>query len=123
MARHSPITGDDNYFIGEQKFLVFPLFDGDEEDSQLMTIPGDWTVEWVLRDGRDGDILFTIDDTSITRVDLEDIPNASFRVAVPAANTKDLDAKTYFHTLRRTDVGHETVLSFGDCVLKWAATR
>ena len=81
-----------------------------------------YAVEWVLREAPNS---ATADITKTTGdgITITDGPAGECRVAIADTNTIDLSPGRYFHTLRRTDDGLETELSFGQAVLQEAATR
>ncbi len=118
MSVEAPILTTYNLFIGEDRTLRFTVVDANDA---AVDITG-YALEWVMRE-RPGSDMATLTKTTGSGITITDGPNGLCEVAIADANTLALDPGTYFHTLRRTDDGSETVLSFGDVILKQAATR
>jgi len=84
-----------------------------------------WALEWVLRDGPAGSTAL-ITKTTNAGISITDGTNGICRVTVADTDTLTLvpgRSRRYYKTLRRTDEGFEEVLSFGDAILRQAATR
>jgi hypothetical protein len=87
-----------------------------------------YTMEWVLRAGPTAvsDLLTKTIGDGIT---ITDAGNGICQVALAADDTADSDGVIiiqpgdYFHTLRKTNAGDESVLAFGLAVLRLGATR
>ena len=88
-----------------------------------------WALEWVLRDGPAGAtalITKTRTETAEAGISITDGANGICRVTIADTDTLTLApgrSRRYYYTLRRTDEGSEQVLSFGDAILRRAATR
>ena len=122
MARDAPIRETDNWFIGEDQLLRFTIDDGAIPTPAASDITG-FALEWVLRLSPGGPVAL-IAKTTGAGIVITDGPNGVCEVAIDDGDTINLQPSArYFHTLRRTDAGFETVLAFGDAVLRQAATR
>jgi hypothetical protein len=120
MARLSPITEDDGWFIGEDRDFQFTIYQP-EPSTQVQNISG-WALEWKVRKGPSdsGELLSK---TTLSGITLSDPVNGVCVVHVARADTLTLEAGTLYHTLRRTDSGSSKVLSYGPAELRWGATR
>ncbi len=118
MSKTAPITVDDHWFIGEDRTLRFSVTDA---VGLPLSISG-WTLEWVLRE-RPWGAQALVTKTTGAGITITDAPNGVCEVALADDDTIALAPGAYFHTLRRTNAGFETVLAFGDAVLQQAATR
>lgn len=118
MSVEAPILTTHNLFIGEDRTLRFTVVDS---AGAAVDITG-YALEWVMRE-RPAAATATLTKTTDDDITLTDPTNGLCEVAVADTDTLSLSPGQYFHTLRRKDDGSETVLSFGDVVLKQAATR
>lgn len=119
MAREFNI---ENLFIGDDAFIEMDLYD---EDDAVLAADVGWEFEWVLRRGRSASEASVVKPNADIEV-LDDGPNGAdtrVRVTLAAADTVDLEPDTYFHTLRRSDTGNKTTLSYGTVGLVWTAAR
>jgi hypothetical protein len=119
MANEVHIEDSDHWFVGEDKILEFTVYQSDGITPQNIT---GWTLEWVLRKAASA-IAATLSKTTAAGITITNALAGICQVAITDDDTVALAPGTYFHTLRRTDSGSETVLAFGTCVLKHAATR
>lgn len=118
MSVEAPIPISDNFFIGEDRVLEFTVVDENDAAVDITS----YALEWVLRRKR-GSPSADITKTTGSGITITDGPNGVCEVAIDDTDTLTLSPEQYFHTLRRTDDGLETVLSFGDLFLQQAATR
>ena len=118
MSVDAPIADTENWFIGEDRPVGFTVVDADGVAVNIT----DYALEWVLRE-TPGSATATITKTTDSGITITDGPAGKCEVAIADTDTIDLSPGRYFHTLRRTDDGLETVLSFGQAVLQQAATR
>jgi hypothetical protein len=118
MSEEAPIQQTDHWFIGEDRTLRFTVLD---ENDAVVDITG-YALEWVMRE-RPATATAAITKTTGSGITITDGPNGLCEVTIADADTLSLSPGTYFHTLRRTDDGLETVLSFGEAILRQAATR
>ncbi len=118
MSKDSPITKTDNWFLGEDRKLRFTV----EDASGLAQDISGWTLEWVLRE-RPWGTQALITKTTGAGITITNASGGVCEVAIADDDTLSLPPGGYFHTLRRTNAGAETVLAFGDAVLQQPATR
>jgi hypothetical protein len=118
MSVEAKIQGSDNWFIGEDRTLRFAVVDS---DGVAQDISG-WSLEWVLRRSPAGGTA-NITKTDGDGISITDGAGGILQVTISDQDTIDLGPASYFHTLRRDDDGNEIVLSFGQAILKSAATR
>ncbi len=118
MAIESPIT--DSYFTGEDKSLVFTIYQANGTTAQNIT---GWALSWMVkRNATDADgaalvtkttagggVVLTTPASGICTVTVEDSDIATI-----------VGGNAYAHELKRTDAGAETVLSYGSFVLTQA---
>lgn len=71
-----------------------------------------WTFAWVLKGFPDGDAVLTITPAIITAS--EGVVDA----VIADTDTHTLAAKKYWYSLRRTNAGNESMLAYGEAVLK-----
>jgi hypothetical protein len=119
MATEANITSDDEWFIGEDKLLVFgPVLDA---NGAGVDISG-WALSWKLkRELSDADVdavrSKTTGSGAINVIGTYDATLANntqrIRVTVLDTDTDDVRERLYYHELKRTDAGLETVLTFG----------
>jgi hypothetical protein len=115
VAIESPIT--DSYFTGEDKSLVFTIYQADGTTAQNIT---GWALSWMVkRNATDADgsalvtkttagggVVLTTPASGVCTVTVEDTDIANI-----------VGGNSYVHELKRTDAGAETVLSYGSLVL------
>jgi hypothetical protein len=73
-----------------------------------------WTFEWILKDGPDTTAVLSVV-PSIT-----DAATGVVDTIVADTDTVLLVAKKYWYTFKRTNAGNETILAYGDAVLRGA---
>jgi len=119
MSEEATISAADNWFIGEDKTLRFTVLDSTGTAAQNIT---GWALEWILRTRPDaeGTAIYKAGTAAIT---ITDGSAGICDVAIADTDTGTLSPGEYYHTLRRTDEGSETVLSFGKVSLRQAASR
>lgn len=125
MAENSPITADDEWFIGtDHEFRFGPVVDGDNVAVDVST----WLLSWMLkRRLSDTDVNALLTKTpTVTGTHNADPTLSTQRVVVTIADT-DTDAFVarvdYRHELKRMDPGSESVLAYGTAVLKRGVHR
>ena len=135
MSIESSITAEEEFFIGEDKFLSYTVTEDDEVTPQDVT---GWALSWYLKKrATDADADAKLTKTTVSGITISGVYNAdpalnTQRVVVAIADTdtgaagspaEALPAGSYRMELKRTDAGSETVLSFGQCVLRQALHR
>jgi hypothetical protein len=116
MAIKDDISKEDEWFAGEQKDLVFTIFQTDDTTPQ--DISG-WGLSWMLkRNPRDADAAAVLHKTTaLGGVTLTTPATGICTVTVEDQETDGLGG-TYYHELKRVDPGAEAVLSYGRAVLQ-----
>ena len=108
MSTQSNIAASDGFFIGEDKSLVFTIFNsaGSAQD-----ITG-WTISWKLSATLSGNATLTKSATLTTPA------SGICTVSVAAGDTSGLTPGTYYYVLRRTNAGSAAELAYGSCELQ-----
>jgi hypothetical protein len=113
MADEQHITAAHEFFVGEDKTLTFTLT-GE-------TITG-WALSWMLkRKATDTDAAAKVTKTTSDGITITSATTC--QVEVEDVDTDPLRADIYWHELKRTDAGLETILSYGTCVLRQSVHR
>jgi hypothetical protein len=110
--RHQPITAVHEVFVGEDRILRFQIFD--EDGTTPAPAADTWALEWQLLPmaaSLAAEALITAEPT------VSDVEQALADVTLADTDTEALSPGTYFHRLRRTDAGSESVLAYGPFVL------
>lgn len=111
MAVEHNITADDQWFTGEDKSLVFTVYQSDGSTAEDIT---GWSLSWMLkRNKRDADADALITKTTGDGIALTTPESGVCTVSVADTETEDLRGGRYYHELKRTDAGSEAVLSYG----------
>lgn len=123
MAIEQNITPYSQYFTGEDKSLSCIIFQADGETRQDLT---GWTgLSWLVKedpDDEDEDALVT--KTLGSGITVTDAVQGVVTVTVSDDDIAELEGETaYYHELKRTDDGLETVLLFGRFQLAQAVHR
>lgn len=120
MASEQPVSAAAGYFTGEDKRILFTIYQADETTPQ--DISG-WVLSWMVKRRKtDAD-----DDAIITKT----TSGGGIALTTPVSGVctvtlTDTDIESirgeylYFHELKRTDAGFETVLSYGQFMLNQA---
>lgn len=120
MAERSDITTDHNWFTNTDHVFEFTIYQADGVTAE--NIAG-WTLTWMLKRAEgdaDSAALLTKSGASVV---LTDAPNGRVDVVVADADTLSVPGDTYFHELKRTNDGEESVVSYGSAVLKQSLHR
>jgi hypothetical protein len=115
------IDEQDDLFIGEDKSLIITVYQSDKRTRQ--NILG-WSLSWMLKTSLsdvDGSALLT--KTTNSGISLTTPSTGVCTVTIADTDTDGLTPGKYFHELKRTDAGAETVLSHGRCVLRRGVHR
>lgn len=119
-AAEAHVAESEHFFIGEDRSLVIDVT-SDGTTPQTMT---GWALTWELMDRKGGTALITkaTGGSGIT-IGNGSGTNDRATVVITDADTEAITqgAGTYYHVLRRTDSGSETVLAFGDFYLQRAS--
>lgn len=128
MAREFNITAADKFFLGEDKFVDFTIFD--QDGVTPLDVTGA-TLEWSLRktDKADDPALLLKVPTVVGVFNLIPASNTQ-RVRLTFASsdttypTSGLKANfAYRHSLKITDIGSENILSYGSMLFLQATER
>lgn len=126
MAIEQNITGDNDWFIGEDKTLGNtddPWVVYQKDGSTPQNITG-WSISWMLkRKPTDADAAALITKTVGSGITVLSAAQGEISVAIADTDTDGLRANIYRHELKRTDAGFETILAFGSCQLKQSVHR
>lgn len=114
------IDEDDAFFIGEDKSIIFTIYQADKRTHQAIA---GWSTSWKLkRSLADPDVDALLTKTTASGITAS-TSASTFTVSVADTDTDSLEPGRYYHELKRTDAGAETVLSQGRCVLRRGVHR
>jgi hypothetical protein len=116
------IDDDDAWFIGEDKILgPFTVYQQNKRTPQNIT---GWSVSWMMkRDLDDADVDAVLVKTTSAGITLTTPTSGILNITIADTDTDGLAAGTYYHEVKRTDAGNETVLATGTCVLQQGVHR
>jgi len=124
MAERAPITGDHEWFTNTDHVLEFTIYQ--EGGVTPQNISG-WEMSWFLKRGEaDSDAAALLAKTTAgSPSDVSIVSGATGRVDVliTDADTLAIPGGHYFHELKRTDAGQESVLSYGAARLRQSLHR
>lgn len=123
MSFEQPIDTDDNWFVGEDRTLRLVVYVEGTTLADIATDPAanredidGWDIDWELRKSQHGTASILAKTAAIT-----DGENGEAEVVIDSADTATLKPGDYFHTWARTDPGEQSVLAFGEAVLRRSA--
>lgn len=127
MAIEANISRSHHWFCGEDKVFSYTVYQADGTTPEDVT---GWTFDWALRRRNDDADPAVLEKTSVSGISITGTYNADpaqntqrVEVTIADTDTEDLPAGPYRHSLKRTDDGSETILSFGNAVLQRATAR
>lgn len=124
MAEEANIPSD--WYIGEDKIFAFTIYQKTSA-GVLTTTPQaitGWALRWdVRRYDSEADPAVLSKSTAGGTITITDGPNGQGQIALADTDTDALPSRVYRHALKRVDDGSETVLLFGNAILKRATTR
>lgn len=121
MAIESPVTSDDHVFIGEDKSIVFTIYQSDGDTLQDIT---GWSLSWMLKASlADADVSALLTKTNASGITLTTPTSGVCTVSIADTDTDGIAAGRYVHELKRTDSASETVLAYGAFVLRRGVHR
>jgi hypothetical protein len=121
MAIRDDITADDDLYTGEDKSLVFTLYQSDGTTPQNIT---GWALAYAWKKAlSDPDSAAVLTKTTGSGITLTTPVAGICTITIADTDTDALAARTYVHELKRTDAGSETVLTTGTVVLQQAVHR
>lgn len=134
MAREANFTEDDEIFVGEDKFFYFEVWDDDQDPPVLLDASTMTDIVWFLRKN-DTTTSVLLSKSLGSGIDVIGVFNAdpvvnTQRVRLILLDTdtwpddgKPIKPGSYRHSLKRRGDGIDTILSFGDFVLREATAR
>jgi hypothetical protein len=114
MAYEDAIGQSDQWHIGEDKSLVFTVYQSNGTTAQDIT---GWALEWVLKTSYDATTT-VLSKTTVSGIALTTPLSGICTVSIADTDTDALQPKTYVHVLKRTDDGSESILTYGSAYLK-----
>lgn len=116
MAIERNITADDDWFKGEDKQLVYTIYQSDGTTAQDVT---GWSLSWRLKRRKtDADAATLLTKTTSSGIALTTPASGIVTVSIADTDTDGISAGIAYHELKRTDAGAETVLTFGSAYLR-----
>lgn len=121
MAIRDDITTEDDFYTGEDKSLVFTIYETDGTTAQDIT---GWTLAYMWkRAPSDADSAAVLTKTTSAGIALTTPGSGICTVTIDDTDTDSLLPQTYHHELKRTTAGSETVLTTGTVLLQRALHR
>lgn len=122
MAIEAPISQSADFFTGEDKSLIFTVYQADGTTVQNIT---GWALSWMVKKRRtDADADALITKTTSSGIALTTPLSGICTVTVTDADVANIrGGELYYHELKRTTDGAETVLSYGKFGLRQAVHR
>ena len=121
MAIRDDISKDDDLYTGEDKTLTVTIYQADGITPQNIT---GWALSYRWkRSPKDADSEAVMTKTTSSGITLTTPASGLCTVAIADTDTDSLEAQTYYHEMKRTDAGSETVLTTGTVVLQQAIHR
>ena len=124
MAEEANIPSD--FFIGEDKIFAFTIYQKTAA-GVLTTTPQNiagWALKWDMRRyDSEADPAVLSKTTGAGTITITDGINGQGQIAIADTDTDSLAQRVYRHSLKRTDDGSETVLFYGNAILKRATVR
>lgn len=115
MAIERNVTDDDNVFTGEDKVLSGIVYQSDGTTAQNIT---GWAMSWMLKKrATDSDANAKIVKTTGNGIDVVSAAAGTYTVTLTDTNLT-IPAGHYYHEVKRTDDGSETVLTHGTFLVK-----
>lgn len=111
---------DRQLFIGDAVALDIALYDA---GGAPLTVPPGWTFEYVVRRGKSGENAAIEKTSDISVIATDNGADTGVRIPLTEDDTKDLEQDTYYHTLRRANVGFRSSLFIGDVDFEFTAAR
>lgn len=120
MPTDAPI---DVIFAGTDVPLAFTIYESNAADAAVQDITG-WTLSWRLKvRADDPDARTLVLKTTSSGIALTAPGAGVCTVTLEDTDTDHLMPGEYYHELKRTDAGFETVLSYGLCAVRRGGHR
>lgn len=121
MAIRDDIDADDDFYTGEDKTITVTIYQSDGATPQNIT---GWSLSYVWKRAKtDADSAAVLTKTTANGIALTTPVDGVCTVTISDTDTDSLTARTYWHELKRTDAGSETVITTGTVELQQAAHR
>ena len=121
MTIHDDIDADDDFFTGEDKTITATIYQADGTTPQ--NISG-WSLSYLWKRAKtDTDAEAVLVKTTSGGIALTTPVSGECTITIADTDTDGLVARQYWHELKRTDAGSETVLTTGTVELQQAAHR
>jgi hypothetical protein len=121
MAIRDDIDADDDFYTGEDKTITVTIYQADDTTAQNIT---GWALSYTWKRAKtDADADAVLTKTTSNGITLTTPTDGVCTIAIADTDTDGLVARTYWHELKRTDAGSETVLTTGTVELQQAAHR
>jgi hypothetical protein len=117
MAINENIEKTDNWFLGEDKSFPITIYQSDGSTPQ--DISG-WSLIYVLRRAPASADPALISKTTSDGIVLTTPLSGLCTVSIADTDTEDLAEGKYYYSLKRTDAGQETILTYGYAYLRRA---
>lgn len=115
MANIEDIATSDGWYLDEDKGLVITVYQSDGTTPQ--SISG-WSLSWMLkRRLTDADASAILTKTTASGIALTTPASGICTVTIADTDTTSIASGDYYHELKRTDAGYESVLVTGKAVL------
>jgi len=121
MAIRDDIDADDDFFTGEDKTITATIYQADGTTPQNIT---GWSLSYLWKRAKtDADAEAVLVKTTTAGITLTTPVSGECTITIADTDTDGLVARQYWHELKRTDAGSETVLTTGTVELQQAAHR
>lgn len=117
MAIEDNIEKSDHWFLGEDKTLSFTIYQSDGSTAQNIT---GWSLIFVLRRLPASADPALISKTTGSGITLTTPASGLCEVEITDTDTEGLNEGKYYYSLKRTDAGQETILTYGYTYLRRA---
>jgi hypothetical protein len=116
------LDDDDDFFIGEDKTLgPGTIYQQNKRTPQDIT---GWSVSYMIKRSLDDlDVDAVLQKTTASGITLTTPTSGIMNITIADTDTDGLTAGRYYHEVKRTDAGQETVLAKGTCVLQQGVHR
>jgi hypothetical protein len=116
------LDDDDDFFIGEDKTLgPGTIYQQNKRIPQDIT---GWSVSYMIKRSLDDlDVDAVLQKTTASGITLTTPTSGIMNITIADTDTDGLTAGRYYHEVKRTDAGQETVLAKGTCVLQQGVHR
>lgn len=124
MAERANITSDHEWFTNTDHVFEFTVY---QEDGVTPQDVSGWEMSWFLKKGQgDPDAAALLEKTTVgspSAITIVNGPTGRVDVLIEDGDTAEIAGGNYFHELKRTDAGQESVQSYGTAKLKQSLHR